>query len=196
MENKILIRVLLIGSEQAGKSCIMLKYINNFILKEYIPTIVVDCTSKSSIIHGKNTKICIFDSPGDEEYSTLTPAYWHLVDIIIFVACFKNPKSFQFVKEKEDTIFQQAASRAKKVIIMNKLDLKEQNCRSDLDFEEEIKIWAEQHNAEYYTCTIYDETSVNLAFEKVVDKVLKEKSPEKKDDDQNNSKKRCKCLII
>ena len=198
MENKILLRILLIGGSKVGKTSIMLKYINNIFLPEYNQTIVVDCRSKQNLVLGKFARICIFDSPGNEEFSTLTPAYWHLADIIVFVAAYKDRDSLDFIKKKEDIIFQKAKSEAMKVVLLNKKDLKEEHNRVDNEFEEETKIWTEQNNLELYqfSARFDEDQGVNDTIEKIISKFFKDKNPETKKDTQTNSKKKCKCSII
>jgi small GTP-binding protein len=196
MDNKLLFRVLLVGGSNVGKTCIMLKYVHNFFLAEYVPTIVVDCTSKSTLVQGKSIKICIFDSPGSEEFGTLTPAYWHLADIIIFVAAIKQRDSFESIKKMETEIFEVAESNARKVVFLNKYDLVgQERSREDHDLEEEVRIWADQRKLDFFTCSAKEETSVTSTIVKVIDLDSKDKN-KKLEDEKTANKKRCKCEVF
>lgn len=202
MENKILLRILLIGKSETGKTSVMLRYISDIFLSDYVQTIVVDCRSKTNLILGKFAKICVFDSPGNEEFSTLTPAYWHLADIIVFVAAFKDRTSFDYIKKMENTVFKEANSEAMKVVMLNKSDLKEEFCRPDIDYEEEVKIWAEQQSLMFFKCSARfneeneTENTIEKIIEKIINKFVKDKNPENTKETSSSSKKKCKCSIF
>lgn len=195
MEIRILIRVLLVGKPEVGKTCIMLRYIENLFLTNYVQTITVDCRSRANLIQGNFVKICIFDTPGDEELSTLAPAYWHLADIIVFVADFKDTDSFDSIKKYENIIFNEAESLALKIILLNKQDLKENMGKAGNEYEEEVKIWAENQKVKYFSCSAKDNTNVTEPIDLIINEFVSSKVLKKKSVTDSENKKRIKCVI-
>jgi small GTP-binding protein len=196
MENRLLIRILLIGKAGVGKTCFMLKYTDGIFLEDYTETIAVDYRSKTNLIQGKFAKICIFDPPGNDEFSTLTPAYWHFVDIILLIACFGDPESYDYVISKEKEIFNEAQSKASKVLILNKQDLKNRIEKDPDDFEDKAKLWAESKSIKIFLSSAKENLFISESIDNVVNQFVSDKMSNKKPNSELKEKKGCKCLLF
>ena len=196
IEDKLLIRILFIGKSGVGKTSFMLRYTDNQFFNNYVRTIAVDCRSKPNLIQGRFVKVCIFDPPGDDEFSTITPAYWHIVEVIVFIASYDQAESFNYIKAMEVSIFQEATSKALRIVLINKSDLKESIGREANNFEEEIKIWAESKKIKIVICSAKEGFCVTEPIDEIVKEFMQNKICDKGLDPEDQEKIRCKCSIF
>lgn len=195
-DEKLLLRILLIGKSEVGKTSFMLQYTDNVFLNNHVKTIAVDCRSKSSLTQGKYAKICIFDPPGLEEFSTLTPAYWHFVEAIVFVAAFGDYDSLTYIKSQDSSIFEEATSKALRIVLLNKSDLKEFIGQEANDFEEEVRTWAASRLAYFCICSAKENKNVIEPIEKIISDLVQQKYTENDGKYKNQKTRRCKCEIF
>lgn len=92
------IKTLLVGNSAVGKSCILSRYDNEGFVTNFLPTIGVDFKCKSFNIEGKNIKLYIWDTAGQEKFCMLTASYYRGTDGIIYVYDVSNRKSFEQVE--------------------------------------------------------------------------------------------------
>ena len=81
---KILVKVLLLGSEKTGKSSIINRFVANKFSESYKPTIGADFRTKVININGKNITTQLWDTVGSEKFKSLTLVYKG-ADIALFV---------------------------------------------------------------------------------------------------------------
>ena len=194
-DDRLLLRILLIGKSEVGKTAFMLQYTDNIFVNSNVRTIAVDCRSKPSLTQGKYVKVCIFDPPGIEEFSTITPAYWHFVEAIVFIAAFGDEESLTFIKNMETCIFEEASSTALRLVLVNKCDLKESLGKPAHEFEERIKIWADSRGADMFACSAKENINISEPIEDIVTKFLTLKKIDKDPKMYNKKTRKCKCEI-
>jgi small GTP-binding protein len=191
--NRLVFRLLLIGSTQVGKTCIMLRYTEGIFLPNYVRTIAVYCRSKTNMFQSKFAKIFIYDTPGTVEFSTLTPAYWHRVEKIIFVIAMLDESSFRYAKEHYENIFVQAESKAGKVVLLNKCDLKDTNLQRGNQFETDVRSWAENCQALFFMCSARDSDNIVEPIEQLANELVEKElqSDMNVKDISKNTRRKC-----
>ena len=172
----------------------MLRYTDSIFIENYVRSIAVDYRSKPNLVQRKFAKICIFDPPGNEEYSTLTPAYWHFVEIIVYIASYDDPDSFNFIKTMDNIIFEEAKSKAKRLFILNKEDLKESLGKDAIEIEEETKIWTDDKKIKFFICSAKENRNITESIDSIVNELVLNKGCDEDINKELKQKKSCEIL--
>ena len=142
VEDLIKLKLIVVGNQGTGKSCILNRFINETFEENYEATIGLDFQSKNITIHDQDVRLIIYDTAGQEKFRSLIPMYIREAQIILFIYDISDEESFnsipkwiQEVKEvlKEEVVF---------ALIGNKIDLESQR---KVSFEDGKK-FAEQNN--------------------------------------------------
>jgi len=197
------IKVALVGDGTVGKTCLLMSYICQAFLEDYIPT-MFDNFSAIEEVDGELVNVILWDTAGQEDYETIRTTTC-FPNTHIFIVCFSvvHPDSFHNVKQKWLEELKKAAPDTPFILVGTKADLRED--------EETIKKLAEkgkepiskkmgQKRAKeikaqlYLECTAKDVPSVNDMFKqalkivmdplkaqkKVVEKLAKKENEEEK----------------
>lgn len=78
-------KIVFIGDISVGKTSMIYRLLENKFKENYEPSIGVDFCSKSIRYKGKNIKLQIWDSAGQERYKSLIPNYVRGSSIIFIV---------------------------------------------------------------------------------------------------------------
>ncbi|CAI7721008.1 Ras-like protein ORAB-1 [Plasmodium vivax India VII] len=119
-----LFKILLIGDSGVGKSCLLLRFADDTYTDSYISTIGVDFKIKTIEIEDKIIKLQIWDTAGQERFRTITSSYYRGAQGIIIVYDVTDRDSFNNVKNWIIEIEKYASEDVQKVLIGNKIDLK------------------------------------------------------------------------
>mmetsp|Transcript_4291 Transcript_4291/g.5919 ORF Transcript_4291/g.5919 Transcript_4291/m.5919 type:complete len:212 (-) Transcript_4291:292-927(-) len=117
------IKALLIGDSSVGKSCLLLRYCDDFFQSARISTIGVDFKIKPLEIDEKKVKLQIWDTAGQERFRTMTTAYYRGADGILLIYDVTNRESFDNVSRWVEQIDQHAGTGCHRVLVANKSDL-------------------------------------------------------------------------
>ena len=92
-------KIITIGDSGVGKTSIIRRYVfNNF--EDNLSTIGVNFTFKDATLkNGKEVKIKLIDTAGQEKYKSLSKSYFKNVDGVLFVFAFDDKKSFDNIRE-------------------------------------------------------------------------------------------------
>eukprot|EP01084_Bolivina_argentea_P178536 308593_1 len=89
-----LIKLLLVGDSNVGKSSLLLRFNNNSFNSSQFMTIGIDFKIKTVEIDGKRVKLQLLDNAGQERFRTITTAYYRGVDGILLVYDITDEFSF------------------------------------------------------------------------------------------------------
>ncbi len=78
-------KIVFVGDVAVGKTSIIRRFIDNQYKDNYDPSIGVDFCSKNLRCNGKNIKLQIWDSAGQERYKSIIPTYIRNSSIIFIV---------------------------------------------------------------------------------------------------------------
>ena len=166
------LKILLIGDSSVGKTCMILKYIDNNFPETHIATIGVEY--KSKIIYTDKYKITlnIWDTSGQERFKSITKSFFINANGALFVYDITNNKSFENVKNwiKDSEIYGKFDS----IICGNKVDLDSQRA---IKFDTLKEFGLKQKIPVIETSA---KTGVNIeqAFKMLVDQILKGRNDE------------------
>ena len=91
-------KILLIGNSGAGKSCILMRYSENQFTNNFYNTIGVDFKVKNLQIDGKDVKLQIWDTAGQDRFRTITSSYYRGANGILIVYDCTDKESFENIK--------------------------------------------------------------------------------------------------
>ena len=93
-------KIITIGDTQVGKTCILLRYIQNKFYESTLKTIGFDKNIKDLILkNGRKIRLSIIDTAGQEKYNSLNKNYVKNVDGVLFVFDLSNKTSFHNIKK-------------------------------------------------------------------------------------------------
>ena len=92
-------KLIFIGNEMVGKSCILQRFLKDNFVEQYGPTIGLDFNSKDEIIDNQKVHFLIYDTAGQDRFRSLILMYTSDVNIIILVYDITSKDSFLGLKD-------------------------------------------------------------------------------------------------
>ena len=118
-------KLIFLGDQGVGKSCILNRFMNNTFTEEYQATIGLDFQSKNVQIDNQDIHLLLYDTAGQEKFRSLIPMYTRDANIILLVYEVTSKDSFLHLNhwlndlttvKKDEVIF---------VVVGNKTDLED-----------------------------------------------------------------------
>ena len=162
---EILYKVLLLGDWSVGKTCLLMRYMDNTFTEMHLSTIGID--SKVKIVNlkeGLDAKIQIWDTAGQERYKTIAKSYIKGANGILLVYDVTQRASFEGIKNWIKQIKDQVSSRVSVVLIGNKTDLVD---KREVKTEEGEEL-GKEYNYQFFETTAKDGININEAFEALI----------------------------
>ena len=116
-------KLIFLGDQSVGKSCILNRFMNDTFTEEYQATIGLDFQSKNVQIDNQDIHLLLYDTAGQEKFRALIPMYTRDANIILLVYDVTSKDSFLHLSDwfkdltnvkKEEVIF---------AVVGNKIDL-------------------------------------------------------------------------
>ena len=125
MSDNHLFKIILIGTAEAGKTCLITQYVHNTLPKNSAPTIGVEFATKNMTLkNGRTVKAQIWDTAGQERYKAICGAHYKRALGALIVYDVTNRKSFE---DLQDTWIENLTSRAEPdirvILVGNKIDI-------------------------------------------------------------------------
>ncbi len=175
-------KLIFLGDQSVGKTCILNRYVNNEFTENYQATIGLDFQSKNITIGNQDINILFYDTAGQEKFRSLIPLYTRDAKIILLVYDITCKESFLHLSDwlqeltnvnKEEVIF---------ALVGNKNDLKDNR---QVTIEEGQK-FAEENNFIFQEISAkendgFSELFDNKLFEEIQNKFKPEGQQPKSD---------------
>lgn len=118
-------KFLMVGDSGVGKSCLLLRFVDDKFNPSFITTIGIDFKIKTIDINNTKIKLQIWDTAGQERFRTITTAYYRgaMGIIIVYDVCDQN--SFDRINVWFDAVKQHAKEDAQIILVGNKSDQEE-----------------------------------------------------------------------
>ena len=125
MSDNHLFKIILIGTAEAGKTCLITQCVHNTLPKNSAPTIGVEFATKNMTLkNGRTVKAQIWDTAGQERYKAICGAHYKRALGALIVYDVTNRKSFE---DLQDTWIENLTSRAEPdirvILVGNKIDI-------------------------------------------------------------------------
>ena len=168
MDNKndeydLLIKALLIGDSNVGKTTIIGKYLDKNFSEKTLNTVGLDLKYVKLNINDMKIKLQLWDTAGQERFRSMTTSYYRAVNVIIIVFDVTSQNSFDHIKEWMNNIKQFAKLGVMKVIVGNKIDLNDERIVT----YNEGKNFAESFNIKYFETSAVTREGIVELFETI-----------------------------
>ncbi|XP_050430684.1 ras-related protein Rab-28-like [Adelges cooleyi] len=136
------IKIVILGEPNSGKSCIVSRYCHDDFTRQYIPTIGIEFYLKRTQIQGRNVRINIWDTSGSS--NELLDKYLFNANAIVLVFDTTDSGSFSALSSWHDrTAKAHYENQPKMVLIANKCDLEHKRTVAEekqILFSKEFKV--------------------------------------------------------
>ena len=168
MSDDIIYKVLLLGDPTVGKTCFLVKYTDKTFQEIHLATIGLDYRLKHMTLNnGKNVKLQIWDTAGQDRFRAITKNYYKGANGIILIYDVTNPKTFDNVKSWISQIREEASQNVVIYIAGNKIDMEEDR---KIKKEDGQKL-ADEYGFPFVETSAKDGININETFEDLVEKI-------------------------
>jgi Ras-related protein Rab-6A len=123
VEDVLKYKMIFIGDQSTGKSCILNRFANNQFDEHYQATIGLDFQSKNILIKDQDVRLLLYDTAGQEKFRSLIPMYIRESHIVLFVYDITRKESFDSIPKWFSDVLDIKSNEAVFVLIGNKIDL-------------------------------------------------------------------------
>ena len=116
-------KLIIIGDQGVGKSCLAIKASRNYFEDFYSPTVGFEFLSFNVKVEDKIVKLQIWDTCGQEVYRSLISSFFRSASLAIIVYSIDSEESFNNIEKWLNDIKTQSSPDVKIFLIGNKADL-------------------------------------------------------------------------
>ena len=168
MSEDCVYKVLLLGDTTVGKTCFLMKYTDKTFQDVHISTIGLDYRLKSmKLKNGKNVKLQIWDTAGQDRFRAITKNYYKGANGIILIYDVTNSKTYDNVKNWVSQIREEASPNTVVYLCGNKIDMKELRM---LKTEDGVKL-AEEFGFPFKETSAKEGININETFEDLIERI-------------------------
>uniref|UniRef100_A0A6A7G8J4 Ras-related protein rab-7a n=1 Tax=Hirondellea gigas TaxID=1518452 RepID=A0A6A7G8J4_9CRUS len=174
---KVLLKVIILGDSNVGKTSLMNQYVNKKFSQQYKATIGADFLTKEVMIDDKLVTMQIWDTAGQERFQSLGVAFYRGADSCVLVYDLTDAKSFNSLEAWMEEFLVQAGPRNADsfpfVVLGNKSDLQQRRQVS----EAKAKKWCkEKNNVPYFETSAKESVNVDQAFQVIAQEALRQEA--------------------
>jgi len=196
-EYDYLIKTLFLGDSYVGKSSIIQQLSEEKYRDEkYLCTIGVDLKTLVINIKDKSVKLLLWDTAGQERFKSLIKLYYRNTNAILLVFDITNRNTFNNLNNWLDEINKNLPDYTVKILIGNKLDIKDKRVVSS----EEALLFSKNNGfLNYFEISAKNDINIEEIFLTLANHVIdvfdfKKQISETKNININNKKKKCFCF--
>ena len=145
-QNQLTLKIIILGSSEVGKTCILNRYFNNDFKENSLSTIGIDFQTKYFKFEDRKIKVNYTDTAGQEKFRAISVNYIKGTNGVILVFDITNKESFDLLETWMNELRENNKVDVSKVLIGNKSDLQE---KRELTKEEAEK-FAESIGCAYF----------------------------------------------
>ena len=163
LKTDLTIKIIVLGSSEVGKTCILNRYFNNEFKENSLSTIGIDFQTKFFKFEDKKIKANYTDTAGQEKFRAISVNYLKGTNGVILVFDLTNKESFDLLDTWMDELKNNNKMDISKVLIGNKADLAD---KIEVP-KEEIENFTKKVNCEYFECSAKTGQNVNEALDEI-----------------------------
>ena len=157
-----LLKYIIIGDSAVGKSNILLRYAHEKFNEDYQATIGVEFGAKNLEINNEKYRIQIWDTAGQQNFKSITRAYYKNSVCAIIVYDITNRESFNNINTWIDDCKSQSPKTVFFVLVGNKIDLENER---KVDYNEGLN-FAKENQMFFFECSAKTGKNVEDIFYK------------------------------
>ncbi|KAL0478237.1 Ras-related protein Rab [Acrasis kona] len=166
--SEVLRKLVIAGDSACGKSCLVLRYVENTFSLNHVSTIGLDFRIKMLERGDKKVKLQVWDTAGQERFRAMASSYFRVAQGVIITFDVTNEESFHGINVWMRQIREHAPEGIKIILVGNKIDLDGRVVTREMAEELAEKLKIEQ----YFETSAKSGENVNEAFDTLVDYTL------------------------
>ncbi len=170
-----IVKVIIIGDSNVGKTSIMKAFLNKEIPQTYLPTLGVDFSIKTINVDDKKVKMQIWDTAGQDRFKTITASYYRGAVGVLVVYAINDKASSKHVENWVKQIEEKCEAKIAKFLVGNKSDTERQVDSS------EGQHMAKKYNMNFMETSAKENSNITQLFQQL-GKEIKDKYLNKVDD--------------
>ena len=179
------INIFVLGNAGVGKTCFILKYINNDFQSNYLNTIGVDLMAKTiTLPNDEKVKISFYDTAGEERYRSISFNLIKLADGILLMYDICDQQSFKAIPGWLESIRDAKGSNYPIILIGNKCDLMDKRIVQ----REEGENVAAKNELSFYESSNKEGINIDEPVMDLVSIIMKDLKKDKKINGNNDNK--------
>lgn len=164
-----LLKLIIIGSSNTGKTCIVLRYTDDTFTDTFLTTVGVDFKVKETVDDiGKPVRLQVWDTAGQEQFHTIAKSYFRGAHGILLCFSLKDRFSFEKTHMWMDSIREAASQDVSIVLVGNKVDHQPREIS-----KEEGEALASEFGVPYFETSAKTGENVNETFQYLVNDACK-----------------------
>jgi small GTP-binding protein len=169
MADECVYKVLLLGDTTVGKTCFLMKYTDKTFQDIHMATIGLDYRLKTmKLKSGKNIKLQIWDTAGQDRFRAITKNYYKGANGIILIYDVTNAQTFENVKNWISQIKEEANPNVVIYLAGNKIDLPEETKSVSTEAGQRM---ADEYKLLFKEASAKAGKNVNEIFQELVEKI-------------------------
>ena len=171
------LKVLILGDPSVGKSCFLIRYMEDTFQDVYLSTIGMDSKYKDvDLGNGKSIRLQLWDTAGQDRFRSITRNLYKGAEGIILIYDVTSKKTFLNVKNWVDSIRKEVNNKVVIILVGNKIDKEAQREVK----KEEGEDLAEEFNLPFFECSALSGEGINEPFMELAKRLseIKEKDLE------------------
>ena len=167
IDSDIVIKILLLGDSEVGKSCFLMRYSENVFIENYITTIGLDYKLKTiKLDTGKTIKVQLWDTAGQERFRTIAKSYYKGAHGIVLIYDVTNRKTYDNIRKWLNQIKDEASNKISIILVANKIDSEERQVSV-----EEGETLAKASNLPIFEASAKDSINVEESFKFLIEQI-------------------------
>ena len=164
------IKIITLGNSAVGKSSFILKYTDNVFSLDYLSTLGVDYKHKKiKLKNGKDVRLRIFDTAGQERFKSVSASFVKKADGVILIYDIGEKDSFEAVENWIKSIREIGKDKLPIILVGNKCDLSDDKRQVSL---KEGQDKANEFNIPFYETSCKEGINIKEVFEKLIDDII------------------------
>lgn len=164
---EVAIKVVVVGNGAVGKSSMIQRYCKGIFTKDYKKTIGVDFLERQIQVDGKDVRLMLWDTAGQEEFDAITKAYYRGAQACVLVFSTTDWESFEAIHSWKEKVEAEVGD-IPTVLVQNKIDLLDESVINN----EEAENLAKKFKLMFYRASVKEDLNVTEVFKYAAEKYL------------------------
>lgn len=174
-ELEVAVKVVVVGDGAVGKSSMIQRYCKGVFTKDYKKTIGVDFLERLTEVSGREARLMLWDTAGQEEFDAITRAYYRGAQVCVLAFSTIDRDSFLALETWKKKV-EAEVDEIVMCIVQNKIDLIDEACMTS----EEVDALAKQLRLKLFRTSVKENFNVDQVFEYLTDKHLEHRARERR----------------